>query len=622
MLGHERSFVIVAQEAGGHGHGAAGIQNVHYRLAVVRRNFDGGVGPARRCSADEQRQLETLTLHLASHMDHLVERGRDKATEADHVRLHCFGAFEDLFAGDHHTHIDDLIVVAGEDDADNVLADVVNIALDGCENDLALRLDLLAGRCHRRLLGLHEGRQVRNGLLHHARGLDHLRQEHLASSEQITDHAHAGHQRAFDHQERAAQLETGFLGVDLDVGVDALDERVRETFLDCAVAPFFSFLFTRYRSSALQRFAKLHQPLCGVGTAIQQYVFDQHLQLGVDLLIDFEHSGIDDAHVRARRNGVVEEGGVHGLANLVIAAKAEGDVRDSAANFRMRQVGLDPARGVDEIDRVVVVLLHAGGDGEDIRIEDDVFGRKADLVDQDSIGALADSDLVFVGCGLALLVEGHHHHGGTVLEHGGSVSAEFFFAFLERDRVDDALALQALQTRLDDFPFRGVHHEGHLGNLGLARQQLQEARHGDDAIDHALVRSDVNDVGPVFDLLPGDANRFLVFPRLDQRRESGRTGYIGPLANHDEDAGLLGERLRSGEPERPRLSGLLDTYVIDHTQALTSLWRRSDSSAGAVPHLRGGWPSSALAMAAMCSGVLPQQPPAMLISPPWAKSRR
>ena len=30
--------------------------------------------------------------------------------------------------------------------------------------------------------------------------------------------------------------------------------------------------------------------------------------------------------------------------------------------------------------RVVVVLLDAGGDGEDVRVEDDVLGREADLL--------------------------------------------------------------------------------------------------------------------------------------------------------------------------------------------------------------------------------------------------
>jgi hypothetical protein len=43
-------------------------------------------------------------------------------------------------------------------------------------------------------------------------------------------------------------------------------------------------------------------------------------------------------------------------------------------------------------------------------------------------------------------------------------------------------------------------------------------------------------------------------------------------------------------------------------------------AAGAPAKSRGCRPSNALAMAAMCSGVLPQQPPAMLTSPDSANS--
>ena len=39
--------------------------------------------------------------------------------------------------GDHHAEVDDLVVVAAEDDADDVLADVVDVALDGGHQDLA-----------------------------------------------------------------------------------------------------------------------------------------------------------------------------------------------------------------------------------------------------------------------------------------------------------------------------------------------------------------------------------------------------------------------------------------------------------------------------------------------------
>ena len=165
-----------------------------------------------------------------------------------------------------------------------------------------------------------------------------------------------------------------------------------------------------------QGFAEIDEALGGVGAAIEQHVFDQHFQLGLDLFVDLEHAGVDDAHVHAGGDGVIEERGVHGFANFVVAAEAEGDIRDAAADFGVREVGLDPARGVDEVDGVVVVLLHAGGDGEDVGIEDDVFGREADFVDEDAVGALADADLVFVGCGLALFVEGHDDDGGAVFQ--------------------------------------------------------------------------------------------------------------------------------------------------------------------------------------------------------------
>lgn len=56
-----------------------------------------------------------------------------------------------------------------------------------------------------------------------------------------------------------------------------------------------------------------------------------------------EHAGVDDAHVHARGDGVVEEDGVHGLADDVHAAEAEGEVRDAARDLGVRAELLDPA---------------------------------------------------------------------------------------------------------------------------------------------------------------------------------------------------------------------------------------------------------------------------------------
>ena len=55
MLGDEFFFAVFAEQAGGDGHGAAGVEDVDDRLAVVRRDLDGRVRAAGGGAADEQR---------------------------------------------------------------------------------------------------------------------------------------------------------------------------------------------------------------------------------------------------------------------------------------------------------------------------------------------------------------------------------------------------------------------------------------------------------------------------------------------------------------------------------------------------------------------------------------
>src|ERR1039458_2368601 len=76
-------------------------------------------------------------------------------------------------------------------------------------------------------------------------------------------------------------------------------------------------------------------------------------------------------------------------------------------HMHVRKILPDPARRLDEVDAVIIVLLHACGDGENVRIEDDVLGRKADLGCQNVVGALTNLGLALERVGLALLVERH-----------------------------------------------------------------------------------------------------------------------------------------------------------------------------------------------------------------------
>src|SRR3989344_4153821 len=108
--------------------------------------------------------------------------------------------------------------------------------------------------------------------------------------------------------------------------------------------------------------------------------------------------------------------------------------------MRVRQAPPDFARGLDVIHRVVVVLLDAGRDREDVRVEDDVLRRETRLLGEDLVRARADLDLALPRVGLAFFIAGHHHHGRAVAAAGGRPFDGFFLALLEADGGHHRLA--------------------------------------------------------------------------------------------------------------------------------------------------------------------------------------
>ena len=433
-----------------------------------------GVHAARGRAADQQRQREALALHLGRHVAHLVERRRDQARQPDDVGLLGLRGLQDLRRRHHHAEIDHLVIVALEHDADDVLADVVHVAFHGRHHDLAG--GFLRGGAARLLLLLHERQQIGDRLLHHARGLHHLRQEHLARAEQVADHVHAGHQRAFDHVERARRSAPRLLGVVGDEVRDAVHQRMAEPLVDRPFAPG-EIDFLRLLALAGEALRDREQPLGRVVAPVEHDVLAGLAQFRIEIVVHRHLAGIDDAHVHAGLDRVIEEHRVHRLAHRLVAAERERQVRHAAGDVHAGQVLPDPARRLDEGDAVAVVLLDAGRDRENVRIEDDVFGRKADLFDQDVVGALADRGLALERVGLALLVERHHDDRGAVAAHDLGVLDELLLAFLHRDRVDDRLALHAFQAGLDDGELGAVDHHRHARDVGLARDQVQERDH-------------------------------------------------------------------------------------------------------------------------------------------------
>ena len=206
---------------------------MHCALAVLGRDLDRRVLPARRRAADQERQHDPSLLHLLRHKHHLVERRRDEAAQANQVGALVHGDLQNPIARDHDAEVHDLVVVAPEDHTDDVLADVVHVPLDGRHHDLAGRFGF-AGRL---LLRLHERLEVGDRFLHRSRALHDLRQEHLAGAEQVTHDLHAVHQRPLDDLERSGVLLAGLLDVLLDELDDAMDQGVRQPALDVGFSP-------------------------------------------------------------------------------------------------------------------------------------------------------------------------------------------------------------------------------------------------------------------------------------------------------------------------------------------------------------------------------------------------
>ena len=171
---------------------------------------------------------------------------------------------------------------------------------------------------------------------------------------------------------------------------------------------------------------------------------------------------------------------------------------------------------------------------------------------------------------------------------------EGVLALLERDRIDDRLALHAFQAGLDHREFRGVDHHRHAGDVGLGGDQIEEGGHGLLGVEQALVHVDVDDLRAVLDLVARDRERGRIVAGGDQLAEARRAGDVGALADIDE---------RNLRRQRERLRG--------RTAAAAA--RSPGSCAASCRRPRA-------AMARMWSGVVPQQPPTMLTRPAAANS--
>ena len=197
------------------------------------------------------------------------------------------------------------------------------------------------------------------------------------------------------------------------------------------------------------------------------HVFDSIPQFARNIVIYRHLRGIDNAHIHACLNGVVEEDAVNGFPYRIIATERERYIGNTAGNVGVWQMLAYPTGGFNEIDCVVIVFIDTGRHCENIRVKDNVFGWEPHLFGQNLISTRTDFDFACLCIRLTLFIKSHHNDCSTITAYQFGLLDEFFLAFFHGNGVNNAFALNAFQTRFNDFPFGRVNHNRHARNVGF-----------------------------------------------------------------------------------------------------------------------------------------------------------
>jgi len=313
-----------------------------------------------------------------------------------------------FFRWRHDSQVDDLVVVAGEHDADDVGR---GWCLCPCTVSLQRwRARFFPGHVTfwpaaaiARLLSMYGWRWA-YGFLHHAADLTNLRQEHLPAPNR-------GHPlrscrpmsgEPLRSQQGASQLDAGFLSICLYIcGHPFPPGRWRGAPLRCRGRPFFGFFSVTAVSLALELSREVDQaPVAGHrGRRLRAAHILPALQVG-RFLRRPQPCRRSRCPVHGRRaDGVIEKGGCrpHGTFVLVGgAAKLRILLRPAPLNLGVGQVGLDPAVALMKSNGVVVASFPPwpGATVRMFGVENNVFFRAGSLPrpTEWAIGVLADAE--------------------------------------------------------------------------------------------------------------------------------------------------------------------------------------------------------------------------------------
>ena len=426
---------------------------------------------------------------------------------------------DDLFARYLDSQVDDLVAVVGQDDVHQILANVMHVALDSREHDLAPSRPLLVFH-----VVLEEGHRR----LHDLGALQHFGHDELVLVEKPPHLGHAHHERPVDdvHGLRPTRILESFGQVLREPFLRALHHRAGQ-------ALFEGKLGTRrgHHPGVLvpEILGELGHRLLTC-RHIPQLEKDQRLGQAPLLLGYVRKAGqplrVDEGGIEAGLGVVVQEDRVQDLATR--HRQAEAHVGDSQHRPRQGELGVDLPHAFDGCSRGTDVVLVSGATREDQGIEPDVLRRKAHLFGQDLVAAPGDLELAFHAHRHADLVDHPDDDRGAERLSDRDHPVETGASFFEIDRVEDRFSLAPGQRLLHDLGVGRVDHQRHLHH---SRELLQEPLHVGDLFTIRVLHADVDRLRPSPGLAPADLRCRFDLTFGDQALELAATQDVGSLAD-------------------------------------------------------------------------------------------
>ncbi len=274
-----------------------------------------------------------------------------QAAHADGVGADLGGLVDELRDRHLDPEVGHLVAVVGQDDVDQVLADVVDVALDGADHDPALAAGAAAFQVRF---------EVGHGPLHRLGRLQHERQLHLPGAEQLADHLHALEEHVVDDRQARPAAGQGLVEVGGEAVAVPVDDAGRQPLLHRPARAVL--LLQRAGGHVGEGGHQLGQGVVAGAAAVVDEVEGQLLGPLVDLVQGQDPRRVDDGGVEAGGHALVEEHRVEHVAHHRL--QTEADVGHAQHRRHPGQLRLDAADGLDGLHGVAPQVLLPGAERE------------------------------------------------------------------------------------------------------------------------------------------------------------------------------------------------------------------------------------------------------------------